>query len=300
MCEPNKMEIITSRINRWDKESIRPGPVGSVGDVNLQVKLKKSSNDQPDRYQKAFSGPNEVWSGSNVSDGQKKGFTSGGRGAVTISAPLPARESFKTSVGWVIENVVPVDRSRVVQTVPLGRYDWEATQARLYKVRPTGEQFLPLPMGYTRTSLPRGSQYPLIREAASGQGAALPPAVVKITDPVFGDTGSIEVDVPTCSGGDMLKVWVPSMDDPRRKSPRSDSWFFNNYPYRKDTGAGWVWQYPDIGKVKVYNKKTMKYSVIETSPCGSVFRDPTVPMPTKKERRPKPQEPREEKKQKMR
>lgn len=293
------MEIITSRINRWDKESIRPGPVGSVGDVNLQVKLKKSSNDQPDRYQKAFSGSNEVWSGSNISDGQEKGFTSGGRGAVTILAPLPARDSFKTSVGWVIENVVPVDRSRVVQTVPLGRYDWEATQAQLYKVRPIGEQFLPLPMGYTRTTLPRGSQYPLITETLSGQGIPLPPTVVKITDPIFGENGSIEVDVPACEGGDMLKVWVPSMDDPRRKNPKSDS-FYNIYPYRKVGGWGWIDQYPGIGKVKVYNKKTMKYSEIETSPCGSVFRDPAVPMPTKKERRPRPLPEPKEKKQKIR
>ena len=30
------------KLNRWDKDSIRPGPVGSVGDVNVQVKLKKS------------------------------------------------------------------------------------------------------------------------------------------------------------------------------------------------------------------------------------------------------------------
>ena len=37
------MQVLLDRVqlNRWDKDSIRPGPVGSVGDVNLQVTLKR-------------------------------------------------------------------------------------------------------------------------------------------------------------------------------------------------------------------------------------------------------------------
>lgn len=299
----NKMEILTTRLplNRWDKDSIRPGPVGSVGDVNLQVKLKKSTPSMPNRYEKAFSGKNEVWSGSNVSDGQYKGFTSGGRGALTIDQPLPARETFKTNVGWVIENVVPVDRSRVVQTVPLGQYDWESQKARIYKAKAVGEQFLPLPMGYTKPLLTRGSQFPLIVAQSSTVG--LPPASVSITDPVFGENGSIEVDVPACSAEEMSKVWVPAMDDPRRKNVASDP-FFKQYPYRQayPDPIAWKDEYPMVGNgVKVYDlRKGRSFPKINTSPCGTIERDPSVPLPTKKERRPAPpKQPAPPKKQKM-
>ena len=297
------MQVLTSRtlpINRWDKDSIRPGPVGGVGDVNLQVKLKHSAPYLPSRYQKAFSGKNEVWSGSNVSDGQYRGYTSGGRGALTLTQPLPTRETFRTGTGWVIENLRPEDRSKEAKMVPLGQYSWEEDKARIYKAKVSGEQFLPVPNGYGKTPLSRGSANPIIAYQVAGTGVPLPAAEVKITDPVFGENESIEVDVPACSIEDFSKVWVPTMDDPRRKDPLSDKFFYNKYPYRKAVSGGYENRYPDVGSVEVYNKKTMKRIKVETSPCGSIFRDPAVPQPTKKERRPgPPRKPEPPKKQKM-
>ncbi|MGL5112697.1 MAG: hypothetical protein ACRC6O_08675 [Flavobacterium sp.] len=292
------MEILTTRgyaLNRWDKDSIRPGPVGSVGDVNLQVKLKKSANYLPNRYSKVWSGANEVWSGSNVSDGQWTGYTSGGRGAFTVSQPLGHREGFKTAVGLVIENVVPVDRSRIAKTVPLGQYSWESQTARIYKSKVTGEQFLPLPNGYNKTTLPRGSQFPIIVAESSGTGGALPAADVPITDPVFGEVGSIEDDpgvgIPTTGGqvggcrpqdiaANKGSYYTPRMGDKeaRAKAPPAD------YPYRAAydplgkgyyTDAAW---WPEIGTPshigipgRVFGWRAVEnLDKITFHPCGSI------------------------------
>lgn len=284
------MQVLLDRVqlNRWDKDSIRPGPVGSVGDVNLQIKLKKSAPYLPNRYLKEFSGKNEVWSGSNVSDGQWKGFTSGGRGARTYQKALGNRHGFKTAVGYVMEDIVAADRSKMAKMVPLGQYSWEEEKAKIYKSKHTGEQFLPLPGGYEKTEIPRGSQYPKIVAESNGTGDVLPAAEVNITDSQFGKQGSIEVDVTACSGEEQAKVWVPAMDDPRRINPQgTDDYFNHTYPYRHASATGWSYKYPGIGTVKVYNPHTQTSETIQTSTCGGRFRDPKVPFPTKKEKRAK-------------
>lgn len=314
------MQVLLDRVqlNRWDKDSIRPGPVGSVGDVNLQVKLKKSANYLPDRYQKEFSGKNEVWSGSNVSDGQWTGYTSGGRGALTTSKPLGYRSGFKTPVGYMFENVVPTDRSEMAKMVPLGQYSWEQEKARIYKAKVTGEQFLPLPMGYEKALLPRGSQFPVIVAESTGTGVALPAAEVNITDSQFGKQGSVEVDTPDCKPEDVGKVWVPAANDPRRNAPQANDKYFNDvYPYRginPATGREHVpAQYPQIGDdikaMKTDHDGNSTYEVtISTSPCGSTNRPSGAAIPSGKTKRAKTGDYRreeqkkeeEKKKQKMR
>jgi len=327
---PNKMEILTTNVrglNRWDKDSIRPGPVGSVGDVNMQVKLKKSANYLPNRYDKIWSGSNEVWSGSNISDGQWTGYTSGGRGAFTVSQPLGYREGFKTAVGVVIENVIPVDRSRIAKTVPLGKYDWESQTARIYKSKVTGEQFLPLPDGYNKTALPRGSQFPIIVAESIGTGVALPAADVPITDPVFGEVGFIEDDqaigIPTTGGmiagcrredieANQESYYVPRMGDKKARAVPPPS----NYPYRaayNPLGKGYVsdaaW-WPEVGTPEyigipgsLYGWKAVENTEKLTfHPCGSqyapewMFEFPDAPdkRPPPK-RRPREGDPRREK-----
>lgn len=301
------MQVLLDRVplNRWDKDSIRPGPVGSVGDVNLQVKLKKSSPDMPNRYDKTFSGKNEVWSGSNVSDGQWTGYTSGGRGAVTLSKPLAFRSGFKTPVGYVFENVTAADRTQMAKMVPLGQYSWEEEKAKIYKSKVTGEQFLPLPMGYEKTTLPRGSHFPQIVAESSGLGTALPAADVNITDSQFGKQGSIQAG---CQPADLLKIWVPAMDDPRRKFPSKDTFLQNAYPFYDgrmvDGIPEYRAQFPPVGeKVTVYNRALKTIETISTSPCGRRNRDLTAPEnPTAREgdyRRDEQKREEEKRKQKM-
>lgn len=305
------MQVLLDRVqlNRWDKDSIRPGPVGSVGDVNLQVKLKKSANYLPDRYQKEFSGKNEVWSGSNVSDGQWTGFTSGGRGAITLSKPLPYRSGFKTPVGYMFENVVPADRSEMAKMVPLGQYSWEQEKAKIYKAKTTGEQFLPLPMGYQKALLPRGSQFPVIAAESSGTGVALPAAEVDITNSEFGKQGSIDVPESGCRPEETKKIWAPAKDDPIRNDPKKMGQIFTHYAWRSRYAHTLP---PAPGDTSAWN--TSRQEVItglEFSHCGTVDRPkeagpvPVYVPPSKRAktgdyRREEQKREEEKKKQKMR
>jgi hypothetical protein len=266
------------KLNRWDKDSIRPGPVGSVGDVNVQVKLKKSSNDLPERYDPTFSGKNAPWSGSNVADGMWYGWTSGGRSATVISKALPNNQTGgKTNVGWVMQNITASDRSRDTKLTPLGRYGWDTTVGSVLKAKTSGEMFLPLPEGYQKSTLPRGSQFPRVIAESIGEGDALPAAAVNLTDPVFGDTGTIDVPVPgsnTCKEIKMDYTFTPELNDPLRSKPPP-----KGYPYvrafEKD-GQNYYDEskWPDIGdSTIVFHRKDNMTETIRTSPCGGQFRE---------------------------
>lgn len=197
----NKMEFTRRPINQWDKSSIRPGPVGSVGDALLQVKLKHSSIDLPERYDPAFSKGNEKYLGTNLSDGQWAGYASGGGVARTLVSQLPYRQGFKTQLGWIHEDLRPTARTTEPQMGGAGQYKWKTQVARTYKAKMTGDMFLPLPGGYAvnlASGITRGSSIPRIVAESSGEGApknvadlALPPAAVPITDVTFGKTGRI-------------------------------------------------------------------------------------------------------------
>lgn len=218
------VNIYNRPLNRWDKDSIRPGPVGSVGDTLTGVKLKKSAIDLPDRYDSVWSGKNEVWSGSNVSDGMHVGFTSGGRSAAVIQQGYNRYLGFKTNVGWIHEDLRPTDRSTNSTMTPLGQYDWQNKVATVYKAKITGQQFLPLPGGYSADvlkaegTIPRGSQVPQIIAQSVGNGTTLPAADVNITDPEFGDTGKIEEpgNPANCPQAFPDKYWIPLPNDPLR------------------------------------------------------------------------------------
>ena len=254
------MEVINVKrnfTNRWDKDSIRPGPVGSVGDVNLQVKLKHSSPDLPVRYESIFSKENEKWTGSNISDGQWYGFTSGGRGAITIRENWTNDTPFKTGVGYKIENIIPVDRSRIVKTVPLGNYDWDAQKSRIYSAKVTGDAFLPLPLGYDKPEnlLPRGSQFPRPIAESVGTGVAMPAADVKITDPIFGETGSIDLpgtEKTDCEPWEKEAIFTLGEFDPRPVP--------SDYPYLAVNALGQVYNgWPEHKADTAFNKKTKKF-----------------------------------------
>ena len=129
-------------LNLWNKSSIRPGPVGSVGETNIQVRLKQSAPDLAPRYDDIFSKSNEKYFGSNVTDGQYANFTSGGGGAITLQKRMGHRQGFKTALGWIHEDLRPTDRARMtimngVDTV------FNEQKATLQRAKTTGDMFLP-------------------------------------------------------------------------------------------------------------------------------------------------------------
>jgi hypothetical protein len=279
--------------------------------------LKKSSPDMPNRFDPTFSGKNAAWSGSNISDGMWYGWTSGGRSATVISKQLPNMQTNnKTAVGWKVQNVVAADRSRETKLTPLGRYGWDTTVGSVLKAKVSGDLFLPLPNGYEKVGLSRGSQLPRVLQESSGGGVALPAADVQITNPVFGDTGTIEIEQPEpFSCKELLEnvVWTPSGNDPFRSNPPP-----KEYPYRRAWTDGPVtrWDdrlWPEQGKNQlVIDREDMKLYRFDFDPCG-VYLHPQqrkpppplkVPAPGNQDKRrqdkKKEQEDEKKKKQKMR
>lgn len=290
------MEILYKRsINRWDKDSFRPGPVGPVGEVITSVRLKQSAPDMAERYDKTFSGKKQPWSGSNISDGMWKGFTSGGRGAVVVNRNYD-REPMKTSVGWVMQNIKAPDMTTEPKMTPLGRYGWDTTVGSIIKAKVTGDLFLPAPGAYGPTSLARGTQKPGVIFSGNGAsgGLLLPAADVNITDPMFGLSGTIDRRIVGCSPSDYapdangeVAVWTPAMDDPIR-----DEWLTDNdpYPWRRVvqpekgvTGGDLVieskeYPYPGESVYAAY-LPTETVEIRKFNPCAEAFRPENVPEP---------------------
>jgi hypothetical protein len=110
-------------------------------------------------------------------------------------------------------------------------------------------------------------------------GEALPAADVKLTDPVFGDTGTIELpgrpeqNIPEagCSPADLEMHYSPALDDPERTErehikSREYAW---RYAWEADNRYHYSESYPDIGKdVLAYYVPQGKYFRVDFAPCG--------------------------------
>lgn len=160
-------------LNRWDHDSIRPGPVGSVGDVNLQVRYKHSAPDMPLRFDPNFSHQNEIFLGSNVQDGQYRSYDSGGGPSAVLDSNWEHR-GFKTSHGWYYQDLRAPDTLHEPETGEIPHYTYNNLVATAYEAFRTGNQFLPVPGGYAQHpgEVTRGGQVPRIvgderREAES-------------------------------------------------------------------------------------------------------------------------------------
>ena len=154
------MEVLRTKTvtnNHW---TISPGPVGSVGDVNMQVRLKHNMPDAPLRFDKTLSGKNLKYLGSNVQDGA---YGSGGS-ARTITRKIGIRNAEKTDIGWRKQDVIPVDRTTLPKYAPLGPYTWNNKRAQVFRAKISGDAFLPTPGGYTQTPgvMGRGNQVPRV------------------------------------------------------------------------------------------------------------------------------------------
>lgn len=150
------MEVLRAKTvtnNHW---TISPGPVGSVGDVNMQVRLKHNTPDAPLRFDKTFSGKNLRYLGSNVQDGS---YGSGGS-ARTITRKFGIRNAQKTEVGWRKQDIIPVDRTTQPKFAPLGPYTWNNQRAQVFRAKISGQAFLPTPGGYKQTAQGRGNVIP--------------------------------------------------------------------------------------------------------------------------------------------
>jgi len=282
------MDILTKPINIWDKNSIRPGPVGSVGDVNTSVRFKQSAPDLAPRYSKQFSGKVGENSGSNVADGMWHGYTSGGRVARTITAPLGYRQGFRTGVGWLIEDLRAPDTTRVPQMGTIGNFGWQSQIASVKRAKVTGDLFLPLPGGYSiglTDGIPRGSQIPSIVAESEGTGIALPAAAVKVTDPRFGENGSIDNpqmnEVPAYTINNSV-YWTPPAGDPRREQnpAKNDHVEFVKFiSYSNWSGLTADWLDDSTEQQLIYDKSSGRKFMGIANHTGGIQRPPGEPVP---------------------
>lgn len=132
-------------LNRWSHDYISPGVQGPVGDVLLGVRLKQSAPDLPTRWDPAFSGKKIVALGSNISDGQSVGYCSGGGPARVFDSNWQSGRSFKTNIGWRVEDIALPDKNVEPFVRPLGDYSWRDRVATVYEALRTGDNFLPVP-----------------------------------------------------------------------------------------------------------------------------------------------------------
>jgi len=193
----NKMPILAHKrsLNRWDHSSIQPGAVGSVGDVNTQVRLAQSASDMPLRYDPTFSGSNEPWAGSNVTDGMQLGYDGGGGAARVNDSNWGMRRDFYHQYGYLYQDLRPSDRSDEPILEQLPQYGWKNQVATIYKAYTTGDKFLPLPGGYALGgSTSRGGTYPRIVDVSDESGVIVggqqfnsPPANTPTVPFVFND-----------------------------------------------------------------------------------------------------------------
>lgn len=139
----------------------RPGPVSSVGDCNIQVKLKHSHPDMPMRYEHADSDLKYI--GTMTQDGTKGNFTSGGGPATVIkNGWRNTGFSQKIKIGREWQDVRPTDRYMDSIMTQTPQYSWKTIIKNNEKAKSVSSAFLPLPGPYISKpgDIPRGGAIP--------------------------------------------------------------------------------------------------------------------------------------------
>lgn len=159
------MLSLTARkpLNRWANDRISPGVVGSVGDVNLQSRLKSSLPGEI-RWEKETYGRNEPSFGANVSDGMHQSYASGGGPAKTVDGFIGGGRDMRTNVGWRFENLKPEDRADEPIVGEMPQLSWRMNLASVKNQQRTGQLFKFRPGGLIDppTGVPRGGKQPLV------------------------------------------------------------------------------------------------------------------------------------------
>ncbi len=141
-----------------DESSMRPGVVGSVGDALGQVRFKQNMPEAAMRYDPNFAHQAESRLGSNVQNGLKPSFMSGG-----YSAELYTRtRTPRSQVGYKFQDLRVPDKSTIPVDIPTPAYSWKNKLAHVYKAKVHGDKFLPLPGGFQPQpgQVPRGGALP--------------------------------------------------------------------------------------------------------------------------------------------
>jgi len=170
--------------NKWDKNSIRPGPVGSVGDTLTSVRIKQSYPDADFAWNKKFNPKTSMLRGSNVQDGRWASFSDGGYNAQLKKKNWNKNGSFRTATGFEFQNIIP--EARVMQPKLLDQpgQGWKNQAAEIMQRQ--GDKFQTFPGGYGPTEPTRGGQFPRrMNNSITGNLNALPMTASLVDSIVF-------------------------------------------------------------------------------------------------------------------
>lgn len=171
-------------LNKWNKDSIRPGPVGTVGDVLTSVRIKQSYPDADFAWSKKFNPKNSMLRGSNVQDGRWVSFSDAGYNAQVKKKRLNKNGSFRTATGFVFQNIIPEARAMQPKLLDQPGQGWKNQAAEIMQRK--GDIFTTLPGGYGPIIPTRGGQFPRrINNSITGNLEALPTTSSLLDSVVF-------------------------------------------------------------------------------------------------------------------
>lgn len=144
-------EIIGLR-HYWNHDSIRPGGVGSVGDVLVTPRVRRSTPDMPVTFEAIFA----KRQGSKVT--KQPYVTTKGMGG---------KRDFRINHGWLIQDLRKPATSTEPTLQSIGDYSWQNRIASVVNAKRTGSLFLPLPGNYQlkEGQIPRGGLLPTVTTA---------------------------------------------------------------------------------------------------------------------------------------
>ena len=164
-------------LNRWDHSAIRPGPVGSIGDVLQTIRLK-SSLPGNFNWDASTYGNMETLHGSNVQDGLHKSFFSQGGPARLRDTNWPLNRSFKTAHAWVHQDLRAPDRSIEPVMGEQPQYSWRNKLAVVERSQYTGNLFQRDGPGIIPPTGPlRGGNFPIVTDVVGGDPIGAPDGI---------------------------------------------------------------------------------------------------------------------------
>lgn len=163
---------LVSNIQPKNVLGIRPGSVGSVGDVVVKTRFRQSTPEMPWAYDPYWQGARANKLGSNVQDGDSTSFDSKGGPANVNDLFWHGGRDFKHQYGIEIHDARPPDKWSEPIVSFQGAFSWKRKLSTMRIAKRSGSLFSIKPNGYSPSNeLSRG-----------GNG-------VRITDQLGGDPG---------------------------------------------------------------------------------------------------------------
>lgn len=146
-------------------QTFSPGPVGSVGDVNMLTRGRTSCAAM---FPVVFMQPpaQEPVKGSNVTDGQVRNYDSGGGPARIRDLKWEGLRNAKTARGYRFMDHQFPDKPVEPIVGGLPQFSFKNQVAGVYNAKTMGDHFMPLPGGYQQDpdTLTRGGNIPRVTD----------------------------------------------------------------------------------------------------------------------------------------